>query len=129
MTAERKPRIGSLAQHLGRHPEHPARDDAATGGEIDAVLVPGAKPAGPASGHIHPGDHGVLAADVPDEVDRPVHEQPPEVGMITLAEQQDAGLDRHLGAAGDQLGELGVGQSVEDPQRTKIGDLHQTVAR
>ena len=103
--------------------------DAAAGREIDAVLVPGAEPAGPAARHVHPGDDGVLAADVADEVDGAVDQHPPEVGVLALAEQLDAGLDRDLGAALDQLGELVVGQAVEDAQRAELVDAHQIVAR
>ena len=47
--AEREPGAGPLAQHLGRHPEHPTGGHAPAGREIDAVLVPGAEPAGPAA--------------------------------------------------------------------------------
>jgi hypothetical protein len=32
----------------------------------------------------------------------PVDEQPPEVGVLALVEQVDAGLDAHLGAGIDQ---------------------------
>ncbi len=40
-----------------------------------------------------------------------------------------SGHDRDLGAAGDQLAELLVGQAVEDAQGPEFGDLHQIVAR
>jgi hypothetical protein len=93
------------------------------------VLVPGAEPARPAAGHVHPGDHGVLAADVADEVDGAGDQQPPEVGVLALPEQDDPGLDADLGAALDQLAELLVGQAVEDAQRAEVGGAHQVVAR
>ena len=93
------------------------------------MLVPGAEPAGPAAGHVHPGDHRVLAADVADEVDGAVDEQPPEVRVLALAEQLDPGLDADLGAGLGQLGELLVAQAVEDRQRAELVGAHQMVAR
>jgi len=93
------------------------------------VLVPGPEAAGPAAGHVHPGDHGVLAADVADEVDGPVDQQPPEIGAFALAEQVDPGLHGDLGAALGQLGELPVGQAVEDGQEAQVVEAHQIVAR
>jgi hypothetical protein len=93
------------------------------------VLVPGAEAAGPAAGHVHPGDNGVLAADVADEVDGAGDQHPPEVGVLALAEQVDAGLDADLGPALGQLAELVVGQAVEDGQRAELVDAHQIVAR
>jgi hypothetical protein len=128
--AEGEPGVGPLAQHLGRHPQDPAGGRSPTGGEIDAVLVPGAEATGPAAGHIHPGDHGVLAADVADEVDGAVDQHPPEVGVLALAEQVDPGLDGDLGATLGQLGQLAVAQAVEDGQRAElVGAHHQMVAR
>ena len=64
-----------------------------------------------------------------DEVDRPVDEHPPEVGVLALVEQLDPGLDRDLGAALDQLGELVVGEAVEEAERAELVDAHQIVAR
>ena len=129
VAAEREPGVGPLAQHLGRDPQHPAGGSSPAGGEVDAVLVPGAEPAGPAAGHVHPGHHGVLAADMADEVDGPVDQQPPEVGVLALAEQVDPGLDADLGAARGQLGQLAVAEAVEDGQRAEIVGAHQIVAR
>jgi hypothetical protein len=127
--AEREPGAGPLAEHLGRHPEHPTGGRSPAGREVDAVLVPGAEPTGPAARHVHPRDHGVLAADVADEVDGPVEEHPPEVGVLALAEQVGSGLDANLGTALDQFSELIVGQAVEDAQRAELLDAHQIVAR
>jgi hypothetical protein len=93
------------------------------------VLVPGAEPARPAAWHVHPPDHGVLAADAAHELDRPVHEHPPEVGVLALVEQDDAGLDANLGTGLGQLGELAVGQAVEKADRAEFAGAHQTVAR
>ena len=45
--------------------------------------------------------------------------------MLTLAEQLGAGLDAHLGTVRDQLGELIVGQPVEEAERGKLVDEHQ----
>jgi hypothetical protein len=127
--AEREPGVGPLAQHLGRHPEHTTGDHAPAGREIDAVLVPGAEPAGPAARDVHPGDDVVLPADMTDEVDGTVDEQPPEVRALSLVEQLDPGLDLHLGPALDQLGELVVAEAVEEAERTELVDAHQIVAR
>jgi hypothetical protein len=93
------------------------------------VLVPGPEPAGPAARHVHPGHHRVLAADAADQVDGPGDQHPPEVGRLALAEQLGPGLDGHLGAAGGQLGQLPVGQAVEDGQAAQVLGAHQTVAR
>ena len=118
-----------LAQHLGRHPEHTAGGHSPAGREIDAVLVPGAEPAGPAARDVHPGDDVVLPADMADEVDGAVDEQPPEVRALSLAEQVDPGLDRYLGTALDQLGELVVAEAVEEAERAELVGAHQIVAR
>ena len=74
----------------------------------------------PSARHIHPGHHGVLAANMPDEINGTVDEHPPEVRMLALVEQIDAGLDGNLSAALDQIGELIICQAVEDAQRAKI---------
>ena len=126
---EREPGARSLPQHLGRHPEHPPLGDAPTGREIDPLLVPGAEPAGPATGHVHPPDHVVLAAEVAYELDGSVDEHEPEVRVLALVEQGDAGLDPQLGAGLDQLGQLVVGQPVEEVERAEVVDAHQIVAR
>jgi hypothetical protein len=49
--------------------------------------------------------------------------------VLALAEQLDPGLDADLGAAIDQLGQLLVGQAVEDGQGPQVVEAHQTVAR
>jgi hypothetical protein len=66
---------------------------------------------------------------VADEVDGAVDEQPPVVRVLALVEQVDAGLDADFGTARDQLGELIVGQAVEDAERAELVDPHQMVAR
>jgi len=129
VTPEREPGVGPLAEQFGRHPEHPTSLRSSARREIDAVLVPGPETAGPAARHVHPRDHGVLAADVADEVDGTVDQHPPEIRVLTFAEQIDPGLDANFGAALDQLGELIVGQAVEDAQRAGLVDAHQIVAR
>ena len=77
------------------------------------MLVPGAEPTGPTTGHVHPPDDDVLGADVANQVDGSVDEHPPEVGVVTLVEEVDAGRDGHLGPGLDQLAELGVAEPVE----------------
>jgi hypothetical protein len=64
-----------------------------------------------------------------DQVNGTLDEHPPEVRVLTLAEQIDPGLDTNLGTALDQLRELLVGQAVEDGQRAELVDTHQIVAR
>jgi hypothetical protein len=127
--AEREPGVGPLAQHLGRYPQHTTGGHSPAGREIDAVLVPGAEPAGPAARDVHPGDHAVLPADMADEVDGAVDEQPPEVGVLALAEQVDPGLDLDLGPALDQLAELVVAEAVKEAELAELVDAHQIVAR
>lgn len=93
------------------------------------MLIPGAEPAGPAAGYVHPRHHQVLAADAADEVDGALDQHPPEVCLLALAEQLRSGLDGHLGAGFDQLGELPVGQALENRQGAELLDPHQIVAR
>ena len=115
--AEREPGVEPVTQHFGRHPEHPPGGRSPAGREIDAVLVPGAEPAGPAPGtSIFP----TTVSSRPMWRTRsmaPSDEHPPEVRVLALAEQLDAGLDADLGAALDQLRELVVGQAVEEAER------------
>ena len=58
--SEREPLLHQLAERRRRHPQQAADVDTATGGEVGAVGVPGPEPAGPAPGHVHPADEGVL---------------------------------------------------------------------
>jgi hypothetical protein len=118
MPAEGKPRVHPLAQNFGRYLQHPTARRRAAGGQVDALVIPGTESAGPAAGHIHPRDHGLLAADVADEVDSPVEEHPPEVGVLTLVEQLQSGLEVNLGAARHQLRKLLAGQAAEQIDRT-----------
>jgi len=129
VAAEREPGVGELAQHLGRHPEHPPGAHRSAGREIDAVLVPGAEPASPTAGCVHLPDDDVLAADVADQVDGTLDQHPPEVRMLALVEQVEAGLDVHLAPALDELSELVVSEPVEEVERAQVVDAHQIVAR
>lgn len=86
------------------------------------MLVEGAETAGPVSRHLPLADHGVLAADAAYQVDGALDERPPVVRVLALVEQFDAGLDAHLGTAGDQLGQLVPGQAVEQAERGEIVD-------
>ena len=52
------------AQHFRGHPEHPPAGRSPAGREIDAVLIPGAEPPGPAARHVHPSHDGVLRTDM-----------------------------------------------------------------
>jgi hypothetical protein len=56
---------------------------------------------------------------VADEVDGTVDQYPPEVRVLTLAEQLDPGLDANFGAALDQLSELLVGQASKMPSERR----------
>ena len=94
------------------------------------MLVPGPEPAGPAARHVHPADHRVLAADVADQLDRAVEQDPPAVGVVAFAEQLDTrARSRTSARARDQLAELLVGQAVEDVERLELVEPHQIVAR
>src|SRR5262249_11505189 len=101
----------------------------AAGREIDTVFVEGAEPAGPVARHVPLPDNRILAADVAQEVDRPVDEHPPVVCVRTLVEQLDPGLDVNLDTARDQFGELAASQAVEEAERVKLVDKHQIVPR
>ena len=127
--AERKPGIGAIAKRSRRHLQDPTVAGSAASREIGSVLIPGTKPARPATRHIHPGDHRVFAANMADEIDSAVDEHPPEVRMLALMEQIDARLDPNFSTVLDQIGELIICQAVEDAQRAKIIDTHQIVAR
>jgi hypothetical protein len=93
------------------------------------VLVPRPEPAGPASGDVHASDDDVLAAHPPHQLDDAVHQHPPEVGVLALLPQLDARLDRDLLAVVDQLGELPVGQPVEERDRAQVADPDHVMAR
>ena len=70
MSAEREP--GSRSRHARQREgtlNSSARNDSPAGGQVDAVLVPGAEAPSPTTGLVHPGDHGVLTTDVADEID------------------------------------------------------------
>ena len=54
------------------------------------------------------------------QVDSTVNEHPPEVRVLTLAEQIDAGLDADLGTALGQFRELIVGQAAEQADSSKL---------
>ena len=54
------------------------------------------------------------------QVDSTVNEHPPEVRVLTLAEQLDAGLDADLGAALGQFRELIVGQAAEQAESPEL---------
>ncbi len=123
--AEREPVVEPVAEHLGRHPQHPPGRHGTGGGKVDAVLVKGAESAGPLARHVPPPHHGVLKADVAHEVYRPVNEHPSVVRELTLAEQVHAGLEADLGAARDQIGELVTGQALEEADTAKIVNEHQ----
>ena len=135
MGTEREPVLEPVPEHVGRQSEHPARPRPATGGQIDPVLVPGPESPGPSAGRVHPGDDGVLATDMADEVDRTVDKKPPELGWFTFVEQGFARLDRDGGPSIGQQSELIMAESTEDRERAEIvGDQpvligHQIVAR
>ena len=127
--AERIPGFEPLPQYVGRYPEHPPDSRSAAGCQVDTLFVPGAESAGPAARHVHLRDHGLLGADAAHQVDDTVDEHPPEVSVLTLAEQFQSGLNADLGAALNQLRELLVGQAVEQVKRAQFFDVHQIVPR
>ncbi len=129
VSAQGKPGVGEIAQHLGRHAEHPAGYDAAPGGQVDTVLVPGTKTAGPPTGHVYPAYDAVLTPDVADDVDGTVDEHPPVVGVVALVPQVDPWLDANLAGSSQELAQLVVAEPVEDGERAHVVDVHQIVAR
>ena len=128
MPAEREPGVDLLTQHVHWHPEHPAAGGPPGGRQVDALLVPGAEPPGPPARHIHPAHHGVLRTDTAQQVDGTVDEQPPEVRLLTLMEQLDAGLDANLGTALGQFRELIVGHAVEQADSAQLVAAHHIIA-
>ena len=126
---EREPVVGPFAQHLRRDPQYPAVTRSSASREVGSVLVPGTEAARPAPRHIHPGDDVVLSANMPDEINGTLYQHPPEVRILALPKQVDAGLDANLSAAHDQICELIICQTIEDAQRAKIINEHQIVAR
>jgi hypothetical protein len=97
-----QPGVGQLPEHVRGDPEQPARLDPAAGGEVDPVLVPRPESAGPPPWLVHASDDDVLTADTTHEVQRPVEEDPPVVGVLALAEELRARLDGDLGAGGEE---------------------------
>ena len=92
------------------------------------MLVPGPESPGPAARLVHPADDGVLPADVAQQIDRAIHQHPPEVRLLPLVEQLGSGLDAHLGAALSQLGQLIVGQAIEQADGAQVSGAHKAVA-
>ena len=94
------------------------------------MLVPGTESAGPAAGDVHPADDGVLPADMTDQLDLSLDQDPPVVGMVAFAEQVDSWLEGDLVASRrSNCVELVVAQALEDRQRAQLVDAHQIVAR
>ena len=83
----------------GGHPQDPAGDRRATRGEVDAVVVPGAEPAGPPAGRVHRAEHRLLAADVAHQVD-PARRGAPTRSRPAAPSRNSSspGVEPHLGA-------------------------------
>ena len=62
------------------------------------------------------------------QVDSTVNEHPPEIRVLTLTEQIDAGLDANLGTALGQFRELIVGQAAQQAESSKLVGAHHIVA-
>jgi len=62
------------------------------------------------------------------QIDSTINEHPPEVRVLPLPEQVDAGLDAHLGTAVSQFRELLVGQAAEQADSAKVVGAHHIVA-
>ena len=67
--------------------------------------------------------------DPPHEVDVAVEQQPPVVGRPPLVEEALALLEEQFLPVGRQLGDLLVGQPVEQRDAAEVVVQHQTVAR
>jgi hypothetical protein len=126
---EREPPVDVRTELLGPDPEHPARLHDPPAAHVDAVLVPGPEPTGPLAPDLHGRHHRLLVPDPPDQVDAPVEQQPPVVGGPPLVEELLPRLEVDLVAGGGQLGDLLVGEPVEQRGAAQVVVEHQTVAR
>ena len=104
-----------------RHPQHVAGPGAPPGAHVDAVRVPGLETAGPLTAGAHRAEDGVLAADMSDQFDGAVQQQPPEVGRPGLLEQHVVAVEFHHLADREQLGQLIVAEPVEQRDIAQIG--------
>ena len=128
--AEREPRARQLAERRRRHPEHPPRARAPGRREVAARRVPGVEAAGPHARAVHRHhDDGFFAAGLAHQVDAAVHEHPPRLGGLALVEQLHAFVEADLLAGREELGELLVGERLEEEERAQVVDVHQIVAR
>ena len=89
----REPGVGPIAQHLRGDSQYSTVAGSPASCEIGSVLIPGTKTASPAARHVHPGNDGVLPANMADEINGTVDQHPPEVRVLALTKQLDAGLD------------------------------------
>jgi hypothetical protein len=88
------------------------------------------KPPAHRPGHVHAGDHDVLAADLAHQVERACEQHPPLVGVLALCEDDVTRLEWHLVATVREVGQLVVGQTGEQLDAPQLLDVHgQTVAR
>ena len=118
--AEREPRVRRAASAPRPAPAGPGRDVAAAGRHVDAVLVPGAEPAGPLTGR-RPSRRARCPRDRRGAPGRSALEQhPPVLGRLCLVEQLVARLERQLVPRGEQLRQLVVGEPVEQRDRPQL---------
>ena len=87
-----------------------------TGGQVDPLFIPRAESARPAPRYVHLRDDGLLTTDVPLQIDDSVEEHPPEVSLVSLTEELNAGLGSDFFTALDQLRQLLIGQALKQPQ-------------
>ena len=94
------------------------------------MLVPGPEPAGPPTGHVHPPDHGVLAADVAHagrwRRRRSTHQK--SAGSPSWNSSTPGSTGTSVPAASSSASWSSV-SAVEQAERAEVVDVHQIVAR
>jgi hypothetical protein len=68
-------------------------------------------------------------ADPPHEVDPAVEQHPPVVGRPSLVEEVFTRLEEHLLPRSGEVGDLLVGEPVEEREGPEVVVQHQMVAR
>ncbi len=66
---------------------------------------------------------------MPHQVDGAVDEDPPRVGVLTAPEEHVVPLEAHLVAGRREVGELDVGEPVEEVEAAQVGRPDHVAAR
>ena len=127
--SEGEPGVGPVAEDGGGDRERAPRRGCPAGGEVDAVLVPGPEAAGPLPRLGHRPQCCLLLPHLADEADGALEQDPPGVRGAAFVEQDLVRDELVLLAGLEQLGQLLIGEPVEDRQGAKVLEAHQIVAR